>query len=239
MIHFCWKNDEKTCDWFEIENLKNCGAKKKKWNKNLKAIDPDIVDHGQLQYSIFGPIRAEFESGNIDSRRSPFLLNSTTGDILTNILFQPSWKGTFAMKIFVNDSEGHSDTALVSIKLLSFDQQVELIFESPANQIWNEAPEIIRLLSSVTLSNATIDDVQLAKKDPIPGKSQILDQNPQSKVLVHFLNENNEVLPVATALRFEKMTKFTIFTISFILLNFILISNFKFEKKWKMKFKKF
>lgn len=80
------------------------------------------MDAGRLTYSINGAIKANLQQENtaLDFHKQPFVINETTGDIITNILFQPSWKGTFEIPVAVKDLAEHSASvmAIVSSRIL-------------------------------------------------------------------------------------------------------------------------
>uniref|UniRef100_A0A914UYB4 Cadherin domain-containing protein n=1 Tax=Plectus sambesii TaxID=2011161 RepID=A0A914UYB4_9BILA len=156
------------------------------------ATDADDSDAGQLRYEIKGRIRSEFDKGYLDTDRQSFIINNVTGDIISNLHFQDDWNGNFMFTVAVVDSAGHEDTATVTINLLGNNQQVELSFETSANSVWDNAAKIVRLLSEATSWNSTIDDVRM----PPVGVADIN----QSKVLVHFLDPNNTVIPIDIAL---------------------------------------
>ena len=71
-------------------------------------------------------------------------MNATTGEMVANIAFAPHWQGVFKFNVLVTDAKGNTDTALVVVNLLSVAQQVQLVFDAPANWIWERSTEIIR-----------------------------------------------------------------------------------------------
>ena len=53
--------------------------------------------------------------GILETDRQPFYVNSTTGDVITNIVFQPEWKGSFHFTVTAVDTNGQEDYALVTV----------------------------------------------------------------------------------------------------------------------------
>lgn len=87
------------------------------------------MDSGRLIYSLNAQIKANMQGGNevFDLHKQPFVINETTGDITTNILFQPSWKGTFEIPVGVKDLAGHMASVLVIVRDLIFKKELILI----------------------------------------------------------------------------------------------------------------
>ena len=82
-------------------------------------VDPDEPQNQEAVFNIVPPIfiteplRTQLRGVQ---NKAPFVLDSKTGILYTNIYFQPDMQGYFSFQIKVNDSvPGHSDVANVSV----------------------------------------------------------------------------------------------------------------------------
>ena len=84
-------------------------------------VDPDEPQNQEAVFTIIHPIfiteplRTQLRGVQ---NKAPFILDSQTGILYTNIYFQPDMQGHFSFQIKVNDSvPGHSDVANVSVSM--------------------------------------------------------------------------------------------------------------------------
>ena len=85
-------------------------------------VDPDELQNQQAVFSISSnifttePLRTQLRGVQ---NKDPFLLDTSTGTLFTNIYFQPDMQGYFSFQVKVNDSvPGHSDIANVSVSAI-------------------------------------------------------------------------------------------------------------------------
>ena len=85
-------------------------------------VDPDEPQNQEAVFTIVPPIfiteplRTQLRGVQ---NKAPFVLDSQTGTLYTNIYFQPDMQGYFSFQIKVNDSiPGHSDVANVSVSMV-------------------------------------------------------------------------------------------------------------------------
>lgn len=81
-------------------------------------MDVDEVDQGKLFYYAQGQTRIKLQKQASVPSRAPFSVNSTTGDIMSAILFDPSWNGLFEMTVGVTDTGNRSASAVVVVRYL-------------------------------------------------------------------------------------------------------------------------
>ncbi|VDD85031.1 unnamed protein product [Enterobius vermicularis] len=78
-------------------------------------------------------------------------MDSTTGRIFSNKYFRMDESASLNFYVSVTDSAGHEDEALVTITIISYEQQVELIFDAPSNIISVQLNALQRNLNRVKL----------------------------------------------------------------------------------------
>ena len=108
----------------------------------VRAVDVDVND--TIVYRLIPPIVALLSSGTVDESYDAFTVDAETGDIRANVAFEPEWAGIFTFDVQANDAGSHTDIATVVVHVLSAEQQIELIFDSSVNTVWDNAHEIIR-----------------------------------------------------------------------------------------------
>ncbi|CAI5448984.1 unnamed protein product [Caenorhabditis angaria] len=124
-----------------------------------------------LKYHIRGFIRTP--SGTFSTQDSPLSIDELSGEISSNeLLKEPSYQ----FNVVVTDSAGHEDTCSVSISVVTYAQQTELVFDSPFDLIMKSQKIIGEKLSNATGLQAIIDKCR---------------QNSNfSLMLVHFIEED-------------------------------------------------
>ncbi|CAI4231863.1 unnamed protein product [Auanema sp. JU1783] len=118
---------------------------------SLSATDLDVEPDG-LRYSIQGPVRTGTEA--YLHHESPITVDPATGEVSANdVLKEPLY--TFTASVI--DGAGHEDTAIVTIYVVTYEQQAELLFDAPFDFIVHNEKDIIKLLSEVTSLTAVVD----------------------------------------------------------------------------------
>lgn len=148
------------------------------------ADDPDIEENG-LFYEIKGNIRNGKQI--IPPASSPVFINSSTGEIFSNLFFRIESSSVLNFYVTVRDGIGHEDEAFIMISVVSYEQQLELIFDADTRFTGDEQLRLRRLLSEATSLTAVIDNVMAKINSTI--------------LMVHFLDTENSFVPAEIALR--------------------------------------
>lgn len=101
----------------------------------VEAIDRDAGKNGQVTYYLIGDIRQTLSEGMGHLKKTPFLLDKETGDIILNFDPQKGMKGYFDFMVLANDSLGMKDMAHVFIYLLREDQKVRFVFRLQPDEL--------------------------------------------------------------------------------------------------------
>ncbi|XP_057365539.1 cadherin-23-like isoform X1 [Daphnia carinata] len=163
------------------------------------ATDPDVGLNAKLSYSIRKPVKSTLLSRNGQEEHigvNPFVIDRETGIVSLNFDPQRDMKGYFDMEVYVNDSDGYSDSARVLVYLLRHDQRVKFVLRQHPQFLRTRIDQFKEALGNITGAIVNVDELKVHSNED--GQ---LDKT-RTDAYLHFVNANdNSVMEVDAVLR--------------------------------------
>uniref|UniRef100_A0AC35GTP8 Cadherin domain-containing protein n=1 Tax=Panagrolaimus sp. PS1159 TaxID=55785 RepID=A0AC35GTP8_9BILA len=156
----------------------------------VEARDPDLESKG-LHYSMSSAVRTE--SDVIPREEAPFHIDSTTGDIISHVVYSSKMPHSYNFRVIVRDEADHEDEASVTISVINYNEQLELIFDFPEEITRQNQREISKLMFDVTSMYFVIDDIN--------------GHGNSTNLLAHFLEKDKLLASASKALTIFEETK--------------------------------
>ncbi len=165
------------------------------------ATDDDVGENARLSFSVRGNIEASDESEGLENiQEPPFLVNSSTGDVLLNFDPQRGMKGYFSFEVIASDLAGHMDEAKVLIYLLREDQRVKFVMRAQPGEIRPRIGRFLRALAAATDAVVSADAFRVHHVEGRSGDGAV--DKTKTDVLLHFVDpRDNTVMEVEDVLR--------------------------------------
>ncbi len=164
----------------------------------VKAEDLDEGVNAEMQYSLDGEIIPSDSSEGLEGiRKPPFIIDSSTGDLILNFDPQKGMKGHFDFGVRVFDRAGHVDKAQVQIYLLREDQRVRIVMRSQPAEVRATIDRFLGVLGESTDAIVNADGFKVHENH----EDGSIDKT-KTDVLLHFVDPtDNSVMEVADVLR--------------------------------------
>ncbi|KAE9553245.1 hypothetical protein FO519_003553 [Halicephalobus sp. NKZ332] len=156
----------------------------------VEALDPDIELRG-LHYSMSSAVRTE--SDVIPREEAPFHIDSKTGEIISHVIYSSKMPHSYNFRVVVKDGADHEDEASVTISVINYNEQVELVFDQPEEVTRKNQREISKLMFDITSMYFVIDDIS--------------GHGNSTNILAHFLEKDKLLASAAKALTIFEESK--------------------------------
>ncbi|XP_065338722.1 cadherin-23 isoform X2 [Cloeon dipterum] len=162
----------------------------------IKAIDLDAPEHGNISYYLSGNVKMSLSEGLEHVKRSPFVVDRSTGGVILNFDPQRGMKGYFEFMVIANDTDGLQDKAIALVYLLREDQRVRFVLRQHPAEVREKIDKFRDILGNVTGAIVNADDYKVhVNSDGTVDKTR-------TDLYLHLVDKrNNSIMDVAEALR--------------------------------------